>query len=150
MDRLQELEIEVERLESQVAYLTQLITKLHGLTALGLVHNPRMRGRGRPTGSSRWSERVFVKELFARYAALPESRRTRVDVAIAMGISRRTLDRYLHQWDIAWPPDDSKETIVQVLARLARQKPSGATPEGPQGQLGAQPAAQGGPAPQRL
>lgn len=116
----QELEIEVRRLEDEVAKLRKALAKIYGIASLGVVHTMRAPGRGRPSGTTRFDERVFVKDLFDTYQQLPEDQRSREEVAKALGISRRTLHRYCERWDILWPPV-GVETLEEVLTRLAAQ-----------------------------
>jgi len=128
-EREAQLEIEIVRLESEVARLRKLIHKAYGVLALEVIRPlPRTgAGVGRPTGSTRYDERVFATDLFQAYEALPANHRSRAEVAQRLGISRRTLLRYLNRWTIMWPPSQT-ETLEEVLERLRAQQ---APPQGP-------------------
>lgn len=115
-----ELEIEVRRLQDEVARLKKLLARIYALASQGVVHTPTARRAGRSFGSTKRSEQDFIQELFVTYQQLPAAHRRRDDVALAMGISRRTLHRYLERWAIRWPPDQV-ETLEDVLARLTAQ-----------------------------
>jgi len=120
--REQELEIEIRRLEDEIAMLRKRLAKIYGLASLAVVRRfPGAARTGRPRGSTRFDEQVFARDLFERYRAQPPDQRSRADLAKAMGISRRTLHRYLDRWDLAWPPSEL-ETLEDVLARLAKSQ----------------------------
>jgi len=116
----QELEIEIQRLVGEVARLKKALARIYGIASVGVIHTQRSPGRGRPAGSTRFDERVFAKQLFEVYEQLPRDHRSREEVAQALGISRRTLHRYLDKWAIVWPPSQT-ETLEEVLERLAAE-----------------------------
>jgi len=122
VNRVQELEIELRRLEDENARLKKMLAKIYGIASAGFVRRPPASGRtGRPVGTTRWGEAEFVKTLFEEYEALPPGQRSRDEVAEAMKISRRTLHRYLDRWAIPWPPVQS-ETLEDVLDRLRQEQ----------------------------
>src|SRR5215467_12567026 len=113
LTRQEELEIENQRLADEVARLTRILTKVYQMVSVGVVHTHRGPGKGRPIGTTKRNEAVFLKDLFDTYERLPEDGRTREEVARELNISRRTLHRYLDRWSIAWPPQ--VETLEDVL-----------------------------------
>jgi hypothetical protein len=64
--------------------------------------------RGRPSGSTAIPEDLFRNEYWQAYYQLlglsTRKRPTQEDVAAAMFISRRTLQKYLERYDLPWPP----------------------------------------------
>lgn len=114
------LQIENARLQSELVQRDKLLARIYTIASLALVHPPTVQKRGRKYGSTRINEKVFAKTLVDTYEGLPPEQRNRDGVAQAMGISRRTLHRYLDRYDIVWPP--SLDTLDEVLERLRRQQ----------------------------
>lgn len=130
MNRIQELEIEVRRLEDEVASLKRTLAKVYRIASAAVVRDTAGPTGGRPVGTTRWTEARFVKALRDEYEALPEERRSMNEVARVLGISRRTLLRYCERWSVLWPPVDIEST-EHALARLRATQAAHERPQTP-------------------
>src|SRR5215467_4490962 len=95
-----------------------MLAKIYSITSDGLIHTPAAPGRGRPSGTTKLGvldSEQFALRLFSTYQQLPTDARSKVEVAKAMNISRRTLHRYLDRWLIVWPPTGEVEALIDRL-----------------------------------
>lgn len=123
-DREAELEIEVRRLEDEVTRLKRMMAKIYALASEASVHTRgAVAPRGRPHGTGKYDDRVvFAKRLLNAYQSLPEDDRSKGDVAQALGMSRRTLHRYLGRWAVIWPPTEQEVVLEQLRAEQAAKE----------------------------
>lgn len=127
MSRIQDLEIEVRRLQDEVASLKRRFTKIYRISSEVLVQDTRP-VRGRPV---RYDETTFIRALRKEYQAAPEHQRSRDDLAARLHISRRTFSRYCERWSVLWPPVATTEEVLESLkaADAAQEAPHGASSE---------------------
>lgn len=117
MSTIAELELELEaahaeinRLKDELGDVWRILARIHAYTSDLIVTRgvspgpPIKRERGRPPGVTKSQREGFPMRLERAYRSLPPGDRTQKKVAECLGITRRTLVRYLDRWAVSWPP----------------------------------------------